>query len=189
MYGPNYVKLGRVFAVQCTAVSVFIVYWALYRAAPGPIRPPSAPQPCHHRLHSPRSPSPIHCNTGSGNQGMSRLSALAYPNDASIHGLTDMPLRLLSTDIGCGTRPASPLAPHKIRQHPLLATRTTAVVTKTCLGVSTPAYPNEAPIHGLADIPLRLLSTDIGCATLAPRSRLDTLHGYSRCSRLEPRQW
>jgi hypothetical protein len=32
---------------------------------------------------------------------MSRLSALAYLNDSPIHGLTDIPLRLLPTDIGC----------------------------------------------------------------------------------------
>jgi hypothetical protein len=34
---------------------------------------------------------------------MSRLSTLAYSNDAPIHGLTDIPSRLLPTDIGCGT--------------------------------------------------------------------------------------
>jgi hypothetical protein len=51
MYGPNYVKLSRVFAVQL--LGVFIVYY-LCRATPGPIRPPLAPQPHHHRLHSPR---------------------------------------------------------------------------------------------------------------------------------------
>jgi hypothetical protein len=41
-------------------------------------------------------------NLGSGNHDMSRLSALAYLNDAPIHGLTDIPLRPLPTDIGCG---------------------------------------------------------------------------------------
>jgi hypothetical protein len=39
--------------------------------------------------------------------------------------------------------------------------------------LSTPAYLNDAPIHGLTDIPLRPLPTDIGCGTLAPRSRQD----------------
>jgi hypothetical protein len=42
-------------------------------------------------------------NLDSGNHDMSRLSSLAYLNDAPIHGLTDMPLRLISTDNGCGT--------------------------------------------------------------------------------------
>jgi hypothetical protein len=31
----------------------------------------------------------IQTSFGSGNHDMSRLSALAYPNDAPIHGLTD----------------------------------------------------------------------------------------------------
>ena len=39
-------------------------------------------------------------NLGSGNHDMSRLSTLAYLNDAPIHGLTDIPLRPLPTDIG-----------------------------------------------------------------------------------------
>jgi hypothetical protein len=42
-------------------------------------------------------------NLNSGNHDMSRLSALAYPNDAPIHGLADIPPRLLPADIGCGT--------------------------------------------------------------------------------------
>jgi hypothetical protein len=58
-------------------------------------------------------------------------------------------------------------------QHRLLATQTPAVVTTTCL-------------DGLTDIPLRLLPTDIGCGTLAPRSRQDT--ATHRCSRPKPRQ-
>jgi hypothetical protein len=108
MYGPNYVKLSRVFAVQL--LSVFIGH---YTALP-PVRfdphPPLAlaPQPCHHRLHSPR-PHPYtathththtHTHTllatqtslGSGNHDMSRLPTPAYPNDVPIHGLTDIPL-------------------------------------------------------------------------------------------------
>jgi hypothetical protein len=53
----------------------------------------------------------------------------------------------------------------------------------------TPTYPNDSPIHGLTDIPLRLLPTDIGCGTLAPRSQttLHTAHGNTYCSRLRPR--
>jgi hypothetical protein len=104
MYGPNYVKLSRVFAVQ-----LFSVLIRHYAALP-PVRfdpaRPLAPQPCHHRLHSPR-PHPYTAthtardpNLGGGNHDMSRLSTPAYPNDAPIHGLTDIPSRLLSTDIG-----------------------------------------------------------------------------------------
>jgi hypothetical protein len=133
MYGPNYVKLSRVFAVK-----LFSMFIGHYAATPGPIRPPLAPQPCHHRLHSPHphpctaTPTARDSNLDSGNQDMSRLSTPAYPNDAPIHGLTDMPLRLLSADIGCGTH--APVALDKTRQHPLLATQTSVVATKTCLG-------------------------------------------------------
>jgi hypothetical protein len=34
--------------------------------------------------------------------------------------------------------------------------------------LSSFAWPNDAPIHGLAGIPLRRLPTDIGCGALAP---------------------
>jgi hypothetical protein len=62
MYGPNCVKLSRTFAVQLFSMS--IEHHTTYHASSGPIRSPLAPQPCHHRLHSPRpSPSPMHCNT------------------------------------------------------------------------------------------------------------------------------
>jgi hypothetical protein len=99
---------------------------------------------------------------------MSRLSTLAYPNDAPIHGLADIPLRLLPADIGCGT-----LAP---RSRQDTATHTAC---DSNLGsgnhdmsrLSKFSCPNDAPIHGLADKPLRLLLTDIGCGTLAPRSQ------------------
>jgi hypothetical protein len=51
--------------------------------------------------------------------------------------------------------------------------------------LSTLAYLNDAPIHGLADKPLRLLSTGIGCGTLAPRSRRDTATHTARDSNLD----
>jgi hypothetical protein len=110
-----------------------------YAALP-PVRsdPPLVPQPCHHRLHSPRphpytaTPAARDSNLDSGNHDMSRLSTRAYLNDAPIHGLTDTPLRLLPTDIGCGTLTPR-FAFDKTRQHPLLATQTSTVVTTTCL--------------------------------------------------------
>jgi hypothetical protein len=37
--------------------------------------------------------------------------------------------------------------------------------------LSTFACPNDEPIHGLADVPLRRLPTGIKCGTLAPRSQ------------------
>jgi hypothetical protein len=131
----------------------------------------------------------MHCNTHcsrlkpqrSGNHNMSGLSTPAYPNDAPIHGLTDIPLRLLPTDIGCGT-PAPRSRPHTA----------THAARDTNLGsgnhdmsrLSALAYPNDSPIHGLTDIPLRLLPTDIGCGTLAPRSRRGTATHAARDSNL-----
>jgi hypothetical protein len=48
------------------------------------------------------------------------------------------------------------------------------------------ACPNDAPIHSLADIPLRRLPADVGCGTLAPRSQTRyTQHhnlGYTNAS-------
>jgi hypothetical protein len=75
---------------------------------------------------------------------MSRLSTSAYPNDAPIHGLTDIHLRLLPTDVGCGTR-----APHSQTTHGnthwLLATQTSAVATKTCLDYLHPHTRTMSP--------------------------------------------
>jgi hypothetical protein len=57
-------------------------------------------------------------------------------------------------------------------QHTLLATQTSAVATSHDMPrLSEFACPNDAPIHGLADKPLRLLLTDIGCGALASRSQ------------------
>jgi hypothetical protein len=106
------------------------------RYHPGPIRPPLAPKPYHHRLHSPR-PRPgtaTHTtrdpNLGSGNHDMSRLSTFAYLNDAPSQGLAD--IRLAYSQRVLGVAP-SPLALAQAPQHTLLATQTSAVVTTTCL--------------------------------------------------------
>jgi hypothetical protein len=124
-----------------------------------------------------------HCNTAthtardsnldSGNHDMSRLSALAYPNDVLIYGLTDKLLRLLSTDIGCGTlasrsRSRRGTATHAARNSNL------GSGNHDMTRLSALAYPNDVLIHGLTDKLLRLISTDIGCGTLASRSRRGT---------------
>jgi uncharacterized protein YbdZ (MbtH family) len=109
---------------------------------------------------------------------MSRLSALAYPNDAPIHGLTDIRLaysrRIFYSILGVTPSPSHLAALDKTRQHPLLATQTSAVLTTTCLdylhshirtmrpSMASPTYLQPTP------------PTDIGCDTLAPRSRQDT---------------
>jgi hypothetical protein len=94
MYGPNYVNL-RIGQSLCCAVVWCLVclLCTIHYAAlpPGPIRPPLAPRPCHHRLHSPRprprrpgtsTPSARDPNLGSGNHDMSRLPTSSYLNDA-----------------------------------------------------------------------------------------------------------
>jgi hypothetical protein len=73
----------------------------------------------------------------------------------------------------------SPLALDKTRQHTLML-----AARDSNLGS---AYPNDALIRCLTDIPLRLFSTEIGCDTLAPRSRQDTATHAAR-SQLKPRQ-
>jgi hypothetical protein len=84
MYGPNYVKLSRVFAVQ-----LFSMFIGHYAALP-PVR--SDPNWSHsHAItasirlaltHAPCTATPAarDSNLDSGNHDMSRLSALAYPN-------------------------------------------------------------------------------------------------------------
>jgi hypothetical protein len=99
-------------------------------------------------------------NLDSSSHGMSRLSALAYPHDAPIHGITDIPLCRQPTEIGCGTTPLAPrphTATHAARD-PNLGSGNRDMPRLSAL-----TYPHDAPIHGLADIPLRLLPTDIGC--------------------------
>jgi hypothetical protein len=144
------------------------------RSDPTPIGPTAMPSPPPFA-----SPSPMHCNTRCSRlkprqwqprHVYCRLSALAYPNDAPIHGLADIPLRLLSADIGCGA-----LAPRSRQDTAAPAARDSNLDSDSgnhdMSRLSALAYPADVPIHGLADIPLRLLPTDIGCGALAPRSR------------------
>jgi hypothetical protein len=152
MYGPNYVKLSRAFAVQ-----LFSMLSGHYAALP-PVR--SDPRWSHshaltasirlalaHALQHPLLATQT--STVATTTCLDYLHPLAYPNDAPTHGLTDKPLRLLPTDIGCGT-----LAP---RSRPHTATPTARDLN---LGsgnhdmsrLSTPAYLNDAPIHGLLGV-------------------------------------
>jgi hypothetical protein len=75
MYGPNYVKLSRVFAVQL--FSMFIVYWEALamprcpRSDSTPIGPTAMPSPPPPPF---ASPSPMHyynthCSGVGGNRG------------------------------------------------------------------------------------------------------------------------
>jgi hypothetical protein len=112
----NYVNLSRVFAVQLFSMFIghyaalppvrYDPHWPHSHAITASIRLPRPPHPCTATRTARDS------NLGSGNHDMPRLSALAYPNDSPIHGLADIPLRLLPTDVGCGT-----LAPRSQTTH------------------------------------------------------------------------
>ena len=93
---------------------------------------------------------------------MSRLSTLAYPDDALIHGLADIPLRLLPADIGCGTldpRSRQDTATTHTARDPNLDS-----ANHDMSRLSTLAYPNDAPIHGLAVIRLAYSQRILGVA-------------------------
>jgi hypothetical protein len=90
MYGPNYVKLSRVFGVQ-----LFRMFIGHYATLP-PVR--SDPHWSHsHAItasirlaltHTLQHAAARDSNLGSGNHDMSRLATLAYPNDAPILGFS-----------------------------------------------------------------------------------------------------
>jgi hypothetical protein len=65
----------------------------------------------------------------SSNHDKSRLSTPAYINDAPIHDLADIRLAYCQRILGAAP---PPLALAETLQHPLLATRTSAVATTTC---------------------------------------------------------
>jgi hypothetical protein len=96
--------------------------------------------------HALQLPAARDSNIGSGNQGASRLSALAYPNDVPIHSLADVPPRLLPTDIGCGALAT--------RSQPGTATPTACDSNLDSSNhgmsrLSAFAYLNDAPIKAL----------------------------------------
>jgi hypothetical protein len=170
MYGPNYVKLSRVFAVQ-----LFSMFIGHYAALP-PVR--SDPHwPHSHAITASirlaltytATPAARDSNLGSGNQDMPRLSTPAYLNDAHIHGFADKPLRLHSTDIGCGT-----LAPRS-RQDTATHTARDSNLGSGNQDMPRPSMYTRIPERHAHPRPHRyissLLPTDIGCGTLAPRSR------------------
>jgi hypothetical protein len=123
------------------------------------------------------TPAARDSNLDSANHDMSRLSALAYPNDARHPWPHRHTSSLLPTDIGCDT-----LAPRSRRP----GTATHATRDSDLGNVSEFSCPNDAPIHGLADIPLRLLLTDIGCGALAPRSQTRRTHNTTTSAILTP---
>jgi hypothetical protein len=119
---------------------------------------------------------------GSGNHDMSRLATSAYPNDTPVvHSPTDGPLRLLSTDIGCGTfapRSRQDTATHTARDSKL------GSGNHDMPRLPALAYPNGAPIHSPTDEPLN----GYWVWHLRP-SPLSTRHGNTHRPRLKTRQW
>jgi uncharacterized protein YbdZ (MbtH family) len=141
-------------------------------------------------------------NLGSANHDMSWLSALAYPNDAPIHGLADIPLDYYQRILGVAP---PPLAPDHTRQHiTLLATQTSAVATTTCLdylhshtrtmrpSTASPICPSACSqrVLGVARSPLALAETRQHITLLATQTSavatttcLDYLHSHTRTMR------
>jgi hypothetical protein len=72
------------------------------------------------------TPTARDSNLDSGNHGMSKLSALAYPNDAPIHGLADIRLAYCQRVLGVASWPL----------HPRTDTHNT-----TTLATQTPSWP------------------------------------------------
>jgi hypothetical protein len=174
MYGPNYVKLSRLFAVRLFSMSI-PHYTALSPARPDPSWSNRHAITASIRLALTQArtatPTARDSNLGSGNHDMSRLSALAHLNDAPIHGLADVRLAYFQRILRVAPSPLAPrpqttrgntrcsrLGP---RQWQLRHVQTTYTrVPKRCHG---------APTHGLACryAVSGLLPTDIGCGTLA----------------------
>jgi hypothetical protein len=107
---------------------------------------------------------------------MSILSEFPCPNDAPIHGLAGKPLRLLLTDIGCGTP-----APRSQTRHTHTTPHTTsALLTPPRRKSYVPASPGDYRQMEHTCMPIApsgsLLLTDIGCGTLplAPRPHTAT---------------
>ena len=84
-----------------------IYLYAYFQRILGVAPSPLAPRP-HTATHAARD-----SNLDSGNHDMSRLSTLAYLNDAPIHGLTDKPLAYFQRILGG----ALALAPRTDTQH------------------------------------------------------------------------
>jgi uncharacterized protein YbdZ (MbtH family) len=201
MYGPNYVKLSRVFAVQ-----LFRMFIGHYAALP-PVR--SEP-------HWPHS----HAITASIRLALALTHALQHPLLATqtsavasttcldylhSHTRTIRPSMASPTYLCAyfqrilGVAP-SPLAPDHTRQHTLLATQTSAVATTTCLdylhphtrtirpSTASPTYPYAyfQRILGVAPSPLALAETRqhtllaTQTSTVATTACLDYLHSHTR---------
>jgi hypothetical protein len=178
MYGPNYVKLSRVVAVQLLSM------FSKHNAAQPPcvVPQPSAMQPCHHRLHSPRPhPCPATPTYPLLATKTSAVAAMTCPDYLHPHTRTMYPSTASAIYLYASSQRILGVAPSPLAPDPRPHTAThTARDSNLDSGnhdmsrLSTPAYLTDAPIHGLTDIPLRLLSTDIGCGTLAPVALAET---------------
>jgi hypothetical protein len=187
MYGPDYVKLSRFFAVQLFSMS--IGHYAALCHTPGPIRPPLAPQPCNHRLHLPRaSPSPIYTATP------------AARRDPNPNGATQTPISLYAcSQRVLGVARPSPLA---LGPRSLCLDKTrqpTHTARDSNLGsgnqdtsrLSEFACPSGAPIHihGLADTRHTSTPAPNGYWVWHPRPSPSPRHCNAHYSRPKPQQW
>jgi hypothetical protein len=169
MYGPNYVKLSRVFAVQLFSV-LFVHY-----AGPPPVRSDPRCSQIHAitasirlapRPHPCTATHPLLATQTSAVVTKTRLDYL-HPHTRTMRQSTALPTNLCACSQRIlGVAPL-PLALDKTQQHTLLATQTSAVVTKTCMSrLSALAYPNDAPIH--AALPTNLCACSQRILGVAP---------------------
>jgi hypothetical protein len=173
---------------------VSCVYWELYRATPrsdsAPVGPTAMPYAITAFIRLALIHALQHTLLATQTSAVAITTCLDYrhPHTRTMRSST-APVDLCTCSQRVLGAVPSPLALAETGQHTLLATQTSAVVTTRFISrLSALAYTDDALIHGLADGPLHLLSTDIGCGThAAPRSQ--TTHGNTHCWRLKPRQW
>jgi hypothetical protein len=141
-------------------------------------------------------PSPMHCNThctllATQTSAVVTTTCLDYlhSHNRTMRLFTASPIYLYACSQQISGVVPPPGAPRSRRDTATHTARDSDLGSdnRDMSGLSALAYPSDAPIHRLTDIPLRLLSTDIGCGTLAPRSQ--TTRGNTHCSRPRPRQW
>jgi hypothetical protein len=167
MYGPNYVNLGRGFALR-----LFSVLIPHYTALPPARSGPSWSHPAMPSATTSIRPALTHTlqhpllatqtSAVRGNHDMSRLPTPTYLNDVPIHGLAcRYAPGLLPTDIGCGTLA---LAPRSRRGTATPAARDPNLGSGNhdMPRLYTPAHLNDVPIHGLPDLSLAYCQRILG---------------------------
>jgi hypothetical protein len=161
------------------------------------IRPPLAPQQCHHRLHSPR-PHP-YTATHTARDSTPDSGKWQVATTTCLDHLRSHPRAIRPSTASPPARyTATPVPNEYWVWHPrpslstrhgntLLATQTSAVAIKTCLDYLHSHTRAMRPSTGASPIYRCACSQRI--LGVAPRPSLSTRHGNTRCSQPKPRQW